>query len=87
MPCNVRNFKVLAATAAPVCPALTTASARPSRTMSVATAIDEFFFRRIALTALSVMSTTSVASMISIRRSESPMRACSARNSSGRPTR
>jgi hypothetical protein len=68
----VRSLIALAATAAPVCPALTTASAFPYFTRSTARLMDESFLRRTASTARSLMSTTCVAWTISIRRSLQP---------------
>jgi hypothetical protein len=60
MPGSVRSLMVLAATAAPVWPALTTASASPFFTRSTARLIDESFFLRTASTAPSCISTTCV---------------------------
>src|SRR6516164_4527895 len=68
-PGNVRSLIVPAATAAPVCPALTTASASPCFTRSTARLIEESFFRRTAVHARSLISTTCVEWTISIRRS------------------
>ena len=68
-PGSVRNFICVAATAAPVCPALTIAAASPFFTKSTARLTDESFFRRTASTARSLISTTCVAWTISIRRS------------------
>ena len=68
-PGSVRNLIVVAATAAPVCPALTIAVASPFLTRSTARLTDESFFRRTASTAPSLISTTCVACTISMRRS------------------
>ena len=46
MPGRVRNLIVVAATAAPVCPALTIAAASPFFTRSTARLTEESFFRR-----------------------------------------
>ncbi len=58
IPSSVRNLIMLAATAAPVWPALTIAAASPRLTKSTARLTDESFFRRTADHALSLMSTT-----------------------------
>jgi len=58
IPGRVRSLIALAATAAPVCPALTTASALSYFTRSTARLIDESFFRRTAVQARSLISTT-----------------------------
>ncbi len=54
-PGSVRSLIVLAATAAPVWPALTTASALPCLTRSTARLTDESFFLRTEATASSPM--------------------------------
>ena len=72
MPGRVRSLIVVAATAAPVCPALTTASASPFLTRSTARLIDESFFRRTESTGLSGISTTCVECAISTRPSLQP---------------
>lgn len=58
-PGKVRNFRVAAATAPPVFPAETKASARPSFTMSIAMLMDESFFRRTVFAPGSAMPMTS----------------------------
>ena len=60
------------AVSAPVLPELTAASARPSRTRSIAMRIDDCFLRRIASRGLSVIVTTSEADTTSRRARRSP---------------
>ena len=66
-PRKVLSFTVAAATEAPVLPALTTASAAPDFTMSVAIEMEDFFLRRRALAPDSCISTTSGASTMIAR--------------------
>jgi hypothetical protein len=61
MPGSVRSLIVVAATAAPVWPALTIAAASPFFTRSTARLTEESFLRRTASTAPSVIATTWVA--------------------------
>ena len=69
IPGSVRNLIVVAATAAPVWPALTIAAASPFFTRSTARLTDESFLRLTDSTAPSVISTTWVECTISTRRS------------------
>ena len=59
-PGSVRNLISDAVTAAPVCPALTTACALPSFTRSTAREMELSFFFRTASSPLSAMSTICV---------------------------
>ena len=65
MPGSIRSLIVAAATAAPVCPALTTACASPDFTRSTAREMEESFFLRTASSPLSDISTTCVVWTIS----------------------
>ena len=71
-PGSVRSLMSEAVTAAPVCPALTTACAFPSFTKSTAREMELSFFRRTASSPLSAISTTCVVWMISMRPSLQP---------------
>ena len=78
---------VAAATAAPVLPALTTASASPDLTRSTETDMEEFFFCRTAIRPDSFISTTSAAGTISTRGPDRPQRSQELRTTSSLPTR
>ena len=64
-PVSVFSTKCDIAVSAPVLPALTQATARPSFTTSMAMRIDECFLRRMASRGDSPMVTTSLAGTIS----------------------
>ena len=86
-PSSSLSLMVAAATAAPVLPALTTASASPVLTKSTETDMEEFFFFLTASSPDSFISTTSAAGTISTRGPESPQRSQELRTTSSLPTR
>ena len=84
MPASVFSTKRAIAISAPVLPALTQASARPSLTRLIATRIEELRLVRIAIAGASSLSTISSACSSSTRSGRLPFSAASM--SGWRPT-
>ena len=82
IPLTRLTMRVAPVSSAPVLPADTTASPLPSLSRLSATAMEESFFRRVAVLGSSSMEMTSLASTISI--SEQPSLSRQARTSSAR---